>query len=343
MTAPPLTCSIDLEAPGKRIGHLELVWSDNRHAYGIIPVPIAVIAHGDGPTALVTAGVHGDEYEGLVIARRLIRDLEPSMVTGRIVVMPAVNLPAVRSGERVSPLDGENMNRAFPGKPGGAPTAAIADFIERRLLPETNVAIDLHSGGTQSIFTPCGYIYGFGDRDFRARKLAAAHAFGAPMTVVVAATSSGGSLSAACERHGIPMVATELGGAGILDRTALGVGHQGTLAVLRHAGILAGDAAGRRTRLVHVASRRTMVLSPADGLLEQASEPGDVVEPGQLAGRIWPLDDPSRAPVDVTHAVSGVVVARRATPLVQAGDAICHTGTPLADAAFLEPEGSSAS
>jgi predicted deacylase len=62
-------------------------------------------------------------------------------------------------------------------------------------------AVDLHSGGTQSVFVPCGYVYGMGERAFRDRKLAAAHAFGAPRTAVVTTTSSGGSLSAACERH----------------------------------------------------------------------------------------------------------------------------------------------
>ena len=215
--AAPLACTIDLAAPGKRLGRLELVWSDNVHAYGVIPVPIGVIAGGEGPTMLVTAGVHGDEYEGHVIARRLLADLRPEDVRGRVIVMPAVNLPAVRAASRVSPLDGANMNRAFPGGPAG-PTALIADFIERVLLPEADFAVDLHSGGTQSIYSPCGYVYAFGDPAFRRTKLAAAHAFGAPLTTVVAATSSGGSLSAACERHGVVMVATELGGGAGLDR-----------------------------------------------------------------------------------------------------------------------------
>ena len=88
--APPtIAVSIDLDAPGKRIGHLELGWSDDEHAYGVIPVPIAVIAKGSGPSVLVTAGVHGDEYEGLVITRRLIAEISPAAITGRIVVMTA--------------------------------------------------------------------------------------------------------------------------------------------------------------------------------------------------------------------------------------------------------------
>ncbi|HRJ69796.1 MAG TPA: succinylglutamate desuccinylase/aspartoacylase family protein, partial [Beijerinckiaceae bacterium] len=185
MSAPPIACSIDLTAPGKRIGHLRLSWSDNERAYGVIPVPIAVIKGGDGPTALVTSGVHGDEYEGLLIARRLIADMQPKDLAGRLIVMPGVNWPAVEARTRTSPIDLQNMNRAFPGEVRGGPTAMIADFIERVLLPQVNVAADLHSGGTKSIYTPCGYVYGMGDRGFRERKLAAAHAFGAPATAVV--------------------------------------------------------------------------------------------------------------------------------------------------------------
>ena len=163
------------------------------------------VREDDGPTALVTAGVHGDEYEGLLIARSVSSGISslPTSPDG-VIVMPAVNLPAVRARTRTSPIDRQNMNRAFPGDAGTGPTAMIASFIERRLLPDIDVALDLHSGGTQSIYAPCGYVYEMGDAAFRSRKLAACHAFGAPLTATVAATSSGGSLSAACERAAFP-------------------------------------------------------------------------------------------------------------------------------------------
>lgn len=330
-----LSCSIDLTAPGKRLGHLELGWSDNVHAYGVIPVPIAVIANGSGPTVMISAGVHGDEYEGLVIVRRLLRDLRPDQISGRVLLLPAVNLPAVRAATRVSPIDGQNMNRAFPGAPATGPTALIADFIERTLLPSVDFAVDLHSGGTRSFYAPCAYVYAAGDADFRRRKLAAMHAFGAPLTTVVAATSSGGSLSAACERHGVVMIATELGGGGVLDRRALAIGDEGTRALLVHAGVLSGDTAERRTTLHHVESRASAVMATIDGMLEHAGEPGEPVAAGDIAGWIWPLDDPAREPVTLHHRTSGVILARRATPLVLAGDTVCHVGKPITDAEFM--------
>ena len=333
-----IAVSIDLDTPGKRIGHLELAWSDDEHAYGVIPVPIAVIANGNGPSVLVTAGVHGDEYEGLVITRRLIAEISPDAINGRIVIMPGVNWPAVRARRRVSPIDRQNMNRAFPGDGKGGPTAMIADFIERRLLPGITYAVDLHSGGTQSVYAPCGYVYGTGERAFRDRKLAAAHAFGAPRTAVVSTTSSGGSLSAACERHGVAMVAAELGGGAALSRDAIGIGWEGTLNLLRHVGVLEGAPKPTRTALLHAASRKFFVMATIDGLFEPAVDLGAKVKDGDLAGRIWPIDDLGRARVDLRFAVSGTVLAQRTMPMVTRGDYVCHVGEPVSDEQFRKIE-----
>jgi predicted deacylase len=333
--SPPLAASIDLDAPGKRIGYLHLSWSDDIHAYGVIPVPIAVIRGGDGPTAFVTAGVHGDEYEGLVIARKLLAELEPADVPGRIIIMPGVNWPAVEARSRTSPIDRQNMNRAFPGHAASGPTAMIADFIERVILPQASVAIDLHSGGSKSVFTPCGYVYGMGDRAFRSRKLAASHAFGAPVTAVVMATSSGGSLSAACERHGVVMVATELGGGAMFDRNAFAIGWEGTLNLLRHAGVLHGEVKSARTALHHTASAAAFVMAPVDGLFEARTSLDDVVAAGDLAGVIWPIDDLSRDAIPVHFTNPGKVLCMRTMPMVRRGDYLCHTGEAITDAEFL--------
>jgi len=334
MASPTTAVSIDLDAPGKRIGHLELLWSDDEHAYGVIPVPIAVIANGNGPSVLVTAGVHGDEYEGLLITRKLVAELSPETISGRIVVMPGVNWPAVRARRRVSPIHQKNMNRVFPGDGASGPTAMIADFIERHLLPGMTYAVDLHSGGTQSVFAPCGYVYGMGERAFRDRKLAAAHAFGAPRTAVVATTSSGGSLSAACERHGVVMVAAELGGGAALDDAAIGVGWEGTLNLLRHAEILRGAPSPTRTVLLQTRNRASYVMATIDGLFEHSVRLGALVEAGDLAGRIWPMDDLDRPPVAIRFTNAGIVLARRTMPMVVRGDYVCHVGEPMSDDDF---------
>lgn len=129
---------IDFAAPGKQLGHLAIVHSDNEHDGAVIPVPIAVISGLNGtagPTILLTAGTHGDEYEGQVLLHELIRGIDPAQVHGRIIVLPSLNLPAVREGRRVSQVDGANLNRALPGNSAGGPTDQIAQIIEGLLLP----------------------------------------------------------------------------------------------------------------------------------------------------------------------------------------------------------------
>ena len=59
-----MRADIDLEAPGKRVGHVRLPHSVHESAYGWIPIPTAVVRGGEGPAVLLTAGNHGDEYEG---------------------------------------------------------------------------------------------------------------------------------------------------------------------------------------------------------------------------------------------------------------------------------------
>lgn len=321
-----IACSIDLEGPGRRVGYLGVPLSDDTHAYGIIPVPIAVMAGGTGPTVLLTAGVHGDEYEGQIVLRRLLREIDPMMLRGRIILLPAVNLPAVRAARRTSPLDGGNMNRAFPGSADGGPTAQIAHLIETVLLPECDAALDLHSGGRTAEYLPCGYVYEGGP--CATRKIALAHAFGASLTVLVGSTAEDRSLSAAAERAGIPMIAAELAGGAAVSPAALAIADGGTRAVLRDLGVLADQQADseRRTQLVRIPDRRYFVFCPRPGVVEPRAVLGDTVAAGDLAALVHDLDDPAAQPTEVRFDAGGLVLVRRLPALAAAGDYLFTTG-----------------
>ena len=80
-------------------------------------IPIAVIRGAPGPTALLTGGNHGDEYEGPIALFDLARTLDPADLTGTVIIVPALNLPAFRAATRTSPIDRGNLNRSFPGSP----------------------------------------------------------------------------------------------------------------------------------------------------------------------------------------------------------------------------------
>jgi len=147
-------CNIDLSAHGKQFGELQLRHSDNRQSLGYYPVPIISIASGNGPTALLMAGIHGDEFEGPTAIMRIAHLLTESAITGRVILLPAVNMTAVEASSRISPLDQANMNRSFPGHPDGGPTAQLAYYVENVLIKQSDLVIDIHCGGKASVFAP---------------------------------------------------------------------------------------------------------------------------------------------------------------------------------------------
>ena len=333
-----LTTDIDFDRPGRQLGHLRLVHSDDRHAFGVIPIPIAVLANGKGPSVLLTAGTHGDEYEGQAILHALIRKLDPERLTGRIIALPALNYPAVMAGARVSPLDDGNLNRAFPGEADAGPTSAIAHYVTSVLLPMVQGAADLHSGGTSTRYVPSVYLHGGGDRELRARKLAGAKAFGAPYTVCAMATSDSRSMSAQCDRMGVPMIATELSGAASIDLEALAIGRAGTMRLLHHFGVLPAAPPAvpfHATRLIAPRGPNSSTMTPIDGVFEPLVELGERVTAGQPVARVHPIGEIERATVDLAAPHDGIVMVRRARALVARGDHLYRFAVDFAEADYL--------
>lgn len=328
-----LLCEIDLDAPGKRHGFLRLAHSTHESAYGWIPIPIAVIAHGSGPTVLLVAGNHGDEYEGQIALGRLIREVAPAQVSGRIIVLPALNLPAARAGRRTSPLDGGNLNRLFPGAVDGTPTQRIAFHVDSVILPLCDAVVDLHSGGSSLLYTPAA-LARRGDAVVFARQLAMLRAFGAPHSYIVQPGGLwGGTLSDACARRGIPQIGTELGGAGATNPASIAVAERGLAGVLRHLGIADLDRDGRAmrpTRLLEVGGPDYFVHAPDPGVFEPLAEPGEEVAAGQPAGRIHQTEVPWREPIRVDFARAGVVLVKRWPGMTARGDCLFHLGTDVA-------------
>ena len=319
-----ISCDIDFEKQGRQVSYLRLVYPDHVHDAGIIPIPIAVFSNGEGPTILLTAGTHGDEHEGQIILRRLLQELDPAAVNGRIIIIPALNYPAVLANSVISPLDDGNMNRIFPGEADGSPTSVIAHFVDSVIFPLCDAAIDIHSAGTRGRWIPCAYLCKGKDADLNQKKLAMTDAFGAPLTVVVGATGSGGSVDrAGADRHGIATISAELGG-GEMDPETLALGSAGVYRVLRHLGILAAELAGAETPPTrYVAFGDTagsnQVFIPISGLFEPYFTLGDMVKKGQAAGCIHPLEDVTQASVEPEFPSDGMIVRRLTYALVNRG------------------------
>src|ERR1700749_4429750 len=99
----PIHATVDFDRPGKQHGHLCVPYSYNMAGWANLLIPCTVISGTAGRTALVMAGNHGDEYPGQVAIMRLLRELEPADVTGRLILIPAINMPAAKAATRLSP------------------------------------------------------------------------------------------------------------------------------------------------------------------------------------------------------------------------------------------------
>src|SRR5579883_1956966 len=180
-----LAATVDFDTPGKQTGFIHVPFSSHDDAWGVIPIPIAVISNGRGPTVLLEGGNHGDEYEGPIALGEIIRDLDPGLVSGRLIIIPAINLPAVKAGLRTSPIDDLNFNRTFPCDPNGAPTQQISAYVNDVLFPMADAFLDLHSGGSSLAIIPSAIIEPVDDPRHQERNVAAVRAFGAPMIVAI--------------------------------------------------------------------------------------------------------------------------------------------------------------
>nr|MBA3326213.1 N-alpha-acetyl diaminobutyric acid deacetylase DoeB [Paracoccaceae bacterium] len=250
----PIVPTVDFAKGGVQHGFLRLPHSRDDSAWGSVMIPIAVIRGGSGPTALLTGGNHGDEYEGPLALYDLARTLEARDVAGTVIIVPAMNYPAFRAGTRTSPVDCGNLNRSFPGRPDGTLTQKIADYFQRNLLPMADVVLDYHSGGKTLDFLPFCAAHVLPDKAQEARSFAAVEAFGAPWSVQMLEIDAVGMFDTAAEEMGKVFVTTELGGGGTSRAATVRIARQGALNVLRHAGIVAGEVETRPTRWLDMPS-----------------------------------------------------------------------------------------
>lgn len=320
-----ITTRVDFSADGLCFDYLHLPHSTHESAYGRLIMPIVSARNGDGPTVLLMAGNHGDEYEGQIALSKLARALDVRQMSGRVIILPMANFPAAKAGKRTSPLDGGNLNRSFPGNPRGTPTERIAHFIEHDLMPMADYVVDLHSGGSTIAYMPSVVVVGGPETDGFQARLALARAFGCPDCLIFgtdrAVTHLGSGAPGAALRMKRPFIAAELGYGGTLQHECLELCERGIRNVLMHAGIFRGQPeTSRRMRTLRSDSEECFVYALEDGLFEPAFSLGDAVDPGSIAGWMHHPESPSREPGEYHFERAGIVINRLFPAAARRGD-----------------------
>lgn len=323
----PITPSVDFDAKGVQHGHLRLPYSRDDSAWGSVMIPICVIANGEGPTALLTGANHGDEYEGPAALFELAHTLDPAEVSGRIIIVPALNYPAFCAGTRTSPIDRGNLNRSFPGRPDGTVTEKIADYVTRHLIPIADIVLDFHSGGRTLDFLPYAAAHELPDKAQESRCFDAVAAFAAPYSMKMLEIDAVGMLDTTVEEMGKVFVTTELGGAGTASAKSIDIARKGIVNLLRHTGILASSPVAAPSRWLDMPSSDCFTFAEDGGLVAFVRDLGDAVTAGETIARVYPIGKTGLAPVDYRASISGVLAARHVPGLIKAGDCLSVIAT----------------
>jgi predicted deacylase len=196
---------------------------------------------GDGPHLLIIAGIHGCEYSSIAGVVKLMRELDASRLKGSVTAVPIVNLTSFRGRTPfVSPSDGKNLNRCFPGDPHGTYSDQLAHHVHTELIVPSDALIDLHGGDMVEALEPFS-LYDGSPVEETARAIAIA--FGLPYLVRTEREGAAiaGTTSAAAADVGVAGITAEVGGCGLLEADAVAAHVRGCRNVMRRLEMLDGD------------------------------------------------------------------------------------------------------
>ncbi|MBV9811479.1 MAG: succinylglutamate desuccinylase/aspartoacylase family protein [Acetobacteraceae bacterium] len=312
-------------APGqKTTGFVD--WSDPVLMQGGVQWPYTAI-HGarPGPAALVLAGVHGSEYPSIDAALRLAAETDPGEVRGQILCLPLLNPAAF--WDRVAymtPADGKNPNRCYPGKPDGTWSDRLAYHVTQRAIARADCVIDLHGGDLPEALVPFSIFIESGNAEVDRRSRALAEAFGLEGLMVHRAdrTTIAGTTYAAAALNGVPAIIAEDGGVGYYDPAIGERMLRGLRNALRQAGVLAGDVEAMPPPRAYEGF--TWLRAKQSGFFRPAVRVGDEVRAGQTLGTVSDLF--GRALEEITTPDTGRVLFIVVSPAIAADGLICGVG-----------------
>jgi hypothetical protein len=274
----------------------------------------------DGPTLLVTAGVHAAEYASIAAALDLGRTLDPKTLAGRVIVLPVMNVAGfgVRS-IYISPLDGKNLNRVFPGDAGGTASDQVADWVFKNLMKRSNYYIDLHGGDLIEALVPFTIMFRSGHDETDRVSFDMAKVFGIHYLV---RSETPGSAYAAAAKAGIPSILAEAGGQGIWPPEDVASLRTGVDRVMRHLKMLPGGAP--ETPACTLLDRFLWLRSEHDAFWYPAVGVGDKVTSGQVLGRV--TDHEGRVLQTATSPADGSVLFLVTSLAINKGDPFLAVG-----------------
>ena len=268
----------------------------------------------DGPVLALTAGMHGDEINGMEIVRRILDAGHNRVKRGTVLCMPVINVYGFLNYSREVP-DGKDINRSFPGSKAGSLAARVAYHMTHDIIPFIDYGIDFHTGGAMRTNYPqvrCVM------QDATNAELA--NAFHAPFTID--APFRPHSLRQTAAKKDKHIIVYEGGESVRFDQYAIEEGVNGTLRLMKHLKMI--DWAPEPTTENKIIWSSSWARARTAGLFQPIIKCGDLIQKNQLVGT---LTDPfAEFKEQIKSPTTGYVVGLNNNPVVNAGDALIHIG-----------------
>mgnify|MGYP000141478974 CR=1 FL=1 len=284
-----------------------------------VEMPIIVSrAKKEGPTLLVSAGIHGDEINGVEIVRQFIANHYNKPLKGMVICVPILNIFGFLNAQRLFP-DGRDLNRVFPGSKAGSLASRFAYHFSKKVLPLADYCIDFHTGGASRFNAPQ-------IRVSDTNLLPLALQFNAPLTLITKPLKK--SYRATCAKKHIPYLLFE--GGKSLDNNPEIVTHgiNGILRVMTHLDMLPEGIQVPETKTPSIIIEKTKWLrANKSGMAHPVVEVSQKVTKGDLLARI--TDPFGSQSYQVKAPNTGYIINVNQAPVVHQGDALFHISTEI--------------
>lgn len=293
----------------------------NLHTSTPVNVPV-IISHSNktGPVVLFTAGIHGDEVNGVEIVRQLIAKGINKPKRGTIICMPVINIFGFINLKREFP-DGRDLNRVFPGSTSGSLASRVAYKLIDEVVPHADLILDFHTGGSGRFNAPqLRYTIENEDLDGLAK------VFGPPF--VLYSKNLTKSFRATCSKLGKKLLLFEGGKSFHIDDVVTNSGVNGSKRVLKHLGMLNTEfkASKPKKDCVFIDDSKWQ-RAKYSGMFKASIPVGSEVKKGDIIGNI--TDPYGKFNYFVKAQHSGYVINVNELPIVYQGDALFHVSTKI--------------
>jgi len=330
-----------------RIGDLEAKPGTKMHGYikigefptgYLVQYPIMILNGAKrGRILCLIAGIHAMEYCGIETVMRLFTRIDPCKLSGAIVAVPLVNIPAFQARvPYVNPVD--RVNGFGLGKGGvgeGSMSYIMGEVLFQKVLSKADALINLHGGDSVEENLDFVIVNETGETEIDRISKDMAKCFcsdymwlyHADVTWIKDAggnwikTSENRKNGGLHKRTMIPTVIPEAGGSGKMQEGSVRFLYDGIVNVMKYLRMLSGKPAMSEPRVFHTQHR---VKVRSSGFFLSSKSLGDIVSKGEMIGSVKNIF--GEVIETVTSPVDGVFDFLMFHPSVLPGDVVMIIG-----------------